>query len=133
MTPEAFAELCQRQFDKLPPNIMAKLENVDFVIEEKPTRAQRREHGMMRGDDLLGLYEGVALVHRGSDYGGALPDKITVFREPHVRIAEEDGEDLELMVFETLMHEIGHHLGFEEEEILRLEEARRARREAARS
>jgi predicted Zn-dependent protease with MMP-like domain len=131
MTPEAFEELCHAQFAKLPPSIVEKLSNVDFVIEEKASRRQLREHGMRRGEDLLGLYEGVALVHRGVDYGGALPDKITVFREPHIRGAAEDGEDLATMVFETLMHEIGHHFGFEEDEILRLEAERRARRAAA--
>lgn len=131
MTDEAFADLCQEQFAKLPPGIVEKLSNVDFVIEERPTRAQLREHGMRRGEDLLGLYEGIALVHRGGDYGSALPDKITVFREPHIRIADEDEEDLGLMIFETLMHEIGHHFGFEEDEILRMEDDRRARREAS--
>jgi len=128
MTAEDFDALCQAQFRKLPPRIVEKLSNVDFVIEAEPTPEQLNEHGMRRGDDLLGLYEGVSMLERGSDYGGALPDKITVFREPHIRAAEEDNEDIALIVFETLMHEIGHHLGFEEDDILRMEDERRARR-----
>lgn len=127
MPREKFESLVEEQFAKLPPHIVERLENVDFVLEDEATDAQLDEHGMRMDDELLGLYEGTAQDVRGEAYFAVLPDKITLFQGPIERCAEEDAVELRIIVYETLLHEIGHHFGFCEKDVRRLER-KRARR-----
>ena len=99
------------------------LDNVDVVIEDEPTAEQLAlGHGYPEpfesvGDDagetLFGLYEGVPLTRRGSDYHLVPPDRITIFRGPLER-AYASPQAIAREVRVTVMHELGHHLGFEE-------------------
>jgi len=97
----------------LPPHIVAMMDNVDVVVADRPTGEQRS-----RGSDpdsLFGLYEGIPLTERAS-YTFALPDRITIFRKPLEAACESDDELVdEIRV--TVLHELAHHLGFEEERI----------------
>jgi len=136
---ESFERLVEVEFARLPQHIVAKLQNVEFVLEDEPTEEQkeigREEHGewepcddpecadCANADDLLGLYEGLPLNERGADYT-ALPDKITLFQGPLERLAAGDEQVLREEIYETLLHEIGHHFGFCEEDVLRLEDKR---------
>lgn len=110
-----FYELVERALEELPPDLAALLENVAIVVEEWP------ESSMLHADDphdtLYGFYEGTPLTQRGTNYYGVLPDRITIFRGPLER--DFAREELEEQVRITVVHEIAHHFGFEEE---RLEE-----------
>lgn len=94
--------------DSLPPNLAAALENIVVVIED--------EHP--EDPDLFGLYEGIPLPERG-DMAGELPDRITVFRIP---LEEEfpDPADLEREIRITVLHEIGHYFGLDEDRLTQL-------------
>ncbi len=111
-----FYELVERSLEGLPPELSALLENVAIVVDEwpdysTPLVAEDPE------DTLYGLYEGVPLTERGWGYSGVLPDKITIFRGPLERDFEPN--ELEEQVRITVVHEIAHYFGFDED---RLEE-----------
>ena len=101
---EEFERLVVDELDLLPDDMMDGLENVAFVVEDRP------EDGSL---DLLGLYDGVDLTRRG-DYGfGELPDRIIVYREPHLAACDTIDE-LKDEIHVTLVHEIGHYYGFDD-------------------
>ncbi|MGZ4356815.1 MAG: metallopeptidase family protein [Gaiellaceae bacterium] len=83
-SPERFEEYAQDALDSLPTDLRAQMSNVEIVVEEEPPPGQR----------LLGLYQGVPLTRRGSFYGGVLPDKITIYCGPLVRLYAHDPERL---------------------------------------
>jgi predicted Zn-dependent protease with MMP-like domain len=103
------------------------LDNLAFVIEDKPRRKRAGEMGIRKGEALLGLYEGIPKTKRGAGYFGVLPDKITLFQKTIEELSGGNKEKLEKIVSETVWHEIGHHLGFDEKEIRALE-ARRSKK-----
>jgi predicted Zn-dependent protease with MMP-like domain len=87
------------------------MSNVEIVIEEEPAPGQR----------LLGLYQGVPLTRRGSGYTGALPDKITIFRGPLVRLYGRDEETLRTEVRRVVLHEVAHHFGISDERLIEID------------
>jgi predicted Zn-dependent protease with MMP-like domain len=113
MTIEDFEKLAGKAVRRLPREFRERLDNVVIAVEAAPTRAQTRRFG--RG--LLGLYEGVPLSERGSFYSGAMPDKITLFMD---NIAAGRGSEAELLgaIRHTLMHEIAHHFGMDDDELI---------------
>lgn len=108
-----FEKLAARAMRRLPPWFRERLDNVVVTVKSEPTRAQAARFG--RG--LLGLYEGVPLLDRGTFYSGAMPDKITLFRK-NIEAGCAKEKDLEEKVRHTLMHEIAHHFGMSDEELL---------------
>lgn len=125
LTRSEFESLIVAALDAIPDRFRARLDNLAFTVEERPTPAQCREFGLGPDDTLLGLYQGVPNTERGSDYGNVLPDKIIIFREPLCRLFP-DPDDLRREVRQTVWHEVGHYFGLSEEDLRRLE--RRARR-----
>ena len=115
----AFEQLVEEAVAALPPKFAAKIKNVAFVVSDEPTKRQLEENP---GDgDLLGLYEGVPLVEReGIDT--LLPDKISIFQKPIERMAAEDDVPVAEVVRDTVWHEVGHYVGFDDEQIERFEE-----------
>lgn len=109
-----FEELVADALDTIPAELAQAMENVAVIVEDRPSPEQVAEHG----DDLLGLYEGVALVDRGWFEGGVLPDRILLFREPLCEYAIDE-DDLVEQVLITVVHEIAHHFGIDDD---RLEE-----------
>jgi len=102
----------------LPKEFREKLDNVSIFIEDLPTREQIGKFDARHENfTLLGLYEGVPQTRR-SNYGvgGAVPDKITLFRYPILSFAHSQEHLIEL-IRDTLWHEIGHHFGMSEEDI----------------
>ena len=98
------------------------LDNVEIIVEDEPTAEQlalgrgypeQRETASGNEETLFGLYEGVPLTQRGSDYHLVPPDRITIFRGPLER-ASPSLQAIAREVRVTVMHELGHHLGFEE-------------------
>ncbi len=111
-----FYELVERALEGLPPELSELLDNVAIVVDDWPEYSTPLVSG--ESDDVLyGLYEGVPLTERGAGYHGVLPDKITIFRGPLER--DFPREELEEQVRITVVHEIAHHFGFDED---RLEE-----------
>ncbi|MGY1813878.1 metallopeptidase family protein [Blastococcus sp. SYSU D00820] len=106
LPPQQFEELVADALDEVPAELMALLDNVVVLVEDR--NAEEPE--------LLGLYEGFALTERGWDYGGSLPDRIMIYRLAICDICEtEDDVVEEVMV--TVVHEIAHHFGISEERL----------------
>jgi predicted Zn-dependent protease with MMP-like domain len=108
--PEAFERLVTDELDLLPDDMIDGIENVGFVTQSRP------DDGSLR---LLGLYTGVALTRRGQYGHGELPDRIVLYREPLLHISRDLAE-LRDNVHVTLVHEIGHYYGLDDEELQKL-------------
>ena len=96
-----FEELVAEALNRIPPELAALMDNVVVVVEDDAPADD---------PELLGLYEGIPLTERGASYGGVLPDRITIYRNPTLAICDE----LEHVVEEveiTVVHEIAHHFG----------------------
>jgi predicted Zn-dependent protease with MMP-like domain len=101
---EAFESLVTDELDRLPADMVGGLDNVVFVVEDRP------EDGSL---DLLGLYDGLAITERDRYGLGELPDRIIVYREPHLH-ACDDLDQLRDEVHTTLVHEIAHFYGIDD-------------------
>ncbi|MEV8171239.1 metallopeptidase family protein [Microbacterium sp. NPDC077486] len=107
MDAAAFEALVIDELDQLPDEMVEQLENVVFVVEDRP------EDG---GLDLLGHYDGLALTER-TQYGmGELPDRIIVYREPHLAQCD-DIDQLRDEIHTTLVHEIAHFHGIDDAQL----------------
>ncbi len=115
-----FETLIIEAIDALPKRIRDRIEDVVIVIEKRPRKRVGRRALPGRQELLLGLYEGVPLTVWGRDFGGKLPDKITIFQEPIERIARSPDE-MPRVVRETIWHEIGHYFGLGEKRLRQLE------------
>jgi predicted Zn-dependent protease with MMP-like domain len=104
-----FEELVADALDEVPAELMALLDNVVVLVEDRNPDEP----------DLLGLYEGLALPERGWQYGGELPDRIMIYREAICDICETL-EDVVEEVLVTVVHEIAHHFGIDEERLHQL-------------
>ena len=103
-----FDDHVKAALDSLPPHLAAALDNVAVVVED-----EHPDH-----PDLFGLYEGIPLPERG-DMAGALPDRITIFRLP---LEDEfaDPQELEREIRITVLHELGHYFGLDEDRLAEL-------------
>ena len=111
MKPTEFERVVDRVLDELPGWVLDQIDNLIVVVEERPTPEQDPE-----GTGLLGIYEGVSLHDRSGDYWGALPDRIVVFRQPHLELGLSRRE-LEAEIRTTVLHEIAHHIGIDDERL----------------
>jgi predicted Zn-dependent protease with MMP-like domain len=101
-----FEELVADALDEVPAELMALLDNVVVLVEDRNPDEP----------DLLGLYEGFALTERGWDYGGALPDRIMIYRVAICEMCEDEDEVVEEVTV-TVVHEIAHHFGIDEDRL----------------
>ena len=108
-----FERLVTEALRGLPPHIAEMLSNVDVVIEDEPTAAQLA--GLGDGNTLFGLYQGIPLTERAG-YNFPLPDKITIIRGPLKRECESH-EEIAREVRVTVLHELAHHFGFDEDQV----------------
>ncbi|BBZ36662.1 hypothetical protein MCNF_52670 [Mycolicibacterium confluentis] len=106
MSPERFEELVSDALDRIPPKLAAALDNVVVLVEEHNAEEP----------DLLGLYEGVALTERDSFYAGSLPDVITIYRGALLQMCESEAEVVDEVTI-TVVHEIAHHFGIDDERL----------------
>ncbi len=107
LSPEEFEDAIADALDIVPPGLMDMLDNVVFLVEDEPPADD---------PELLGVYDGVPLTERAEMWGGALPDRITVFRGPLTRMCEDRDELLDEIAI-TVVHEIAHHFGIEEDRL----------------
>ena len=113
---ERFEELVTEALDTIPHELSRHIENVAVVVDDSPSVSQRADHGAM----LLGLYEGIALTRRSPmSYSGVMPDRITIFRIPHLRITSNE-EELRRRIAVTVVHEVGHHFGISDDRLREL-------------
>ena len=124
MTDERFAALVDECVAELPEWVRKKMVNVAIVIRQRPSKAQRREHGLAGDETLFGLYEGVPLPERGVE-APLMPDMITIFQGPIVETYAAEA-DVRTCIANTLWHEIAHYFGYDEPWVER-EEVRRGK------
>ena len=107
MAPEEFEEAVADALDEIPPELTKLMKNVVVLVEDEPPN----------GEDLLGLYEGTPLTERGEWWAaGSLPDRITIFRNPTLEVCDTR-EDVVAEVRVTVVHEIAHHFGIDDERL----------------
>jgi predicted Zn-dependent protease with MMP-like domain len=114
-----FEQLVAEALDSLPEEFLARLDNVEVVIDESPS-AEDMAKADMEGEDpdsLLGLYIGIPLTERGGFYAGVLPDRISLFRRSIMAAAGGDPETIKEEVRHTVVHEIAHFYGLSDERI----------------
>jgi predicted Zn-dependent protease with MMP-like domain len=107
MDPEEFERLVVAELDELPDDMVDGLDNVVFVVEDRP------EDGSL---DLLGLYDGVNLTERGQYGFGEMPDRIILYREPLLAVCEDE-DQLRDEIHVTLVHEIAHFYGIDDDRL----------------
>ncbi len=115
-----FEALVDRALRRLPRRFRRKLENIAVVVEDWADEATLEEMGIEPPDTLYGLYRGTDLPRRDSSYGGVLPDVITIYQGP-IREDCETVEEMEELVMDTVMHEIGHYFGLDDDHLAELE------------
>jgi len=121
MTRRQFEALVEKSLRKLPRAFKEKVANIAVVVEDWADDETLAEMGIEPPDTLYGLYQGVDITQRDSTYGNVLPDVITIYQGP----IEEDAADEEEMaeiVRETVMHELGHYFGLDDDTMHRIED-----------
>lgn len=124
-----FDRLLDEEVARLPPQFRAALDEVPLVVEDEPTARLLEEMGMRPDEDLCGLHQGTPLTERGVEQA-SWPDQLRLFRGPIVAQAdfpdadypEAKGteDDLRREIRITLLHEIGHHFGLDEDDLEKL-------------
>ena len=104
LTARRFEELVGEALDTIPPEFTRAMDNVVVLVDDRNAE----------DPELLGLYEGVALTERTSDYAGVLPDRITLYREAILDVCDDE-DDVVHEVAVTVVHEVAHHFGVDED------------------
>jgi predicted Zn-dependent protease with MMP-like domain len=114
---EEFQRLVRQALDGLPEEYAKLLENVAVVVEEEPTPEVLADLDMDEDDDLLGLYHGQSIDKESFfSAGGQLPARISIYRGPILRLCRSKNEVIQ-EVRDTVVHEIGHHFGLDDEDM----------------
>jgi predicted Zn-dependent protease with MMP-like domain len=113
---ERFAQLVERALATLPPQFAEHLEEISIEIRDRPTRKQLKSVGLREDELLFGLYHGIALDDRSVLHSGVMPDVIYIFQEDHEDACDSE-EELVEQVRVTVLHEIGHHFGMDEDDL----------------
>ena len=106
VTPDRFGELVEEALGDVPPDLARLMDNVAIFVEDDDAS----------GEGLLGLYEGTPLTERGEWYAGSLPDRITLYRNPILAICDDE-QDVMDEVYTTVVHEIAHHFGIDDDRL----------------
>ena len=112
-----FQELVQQALDSLPDEYAKLISNVVVVVEDEPSPDLLADLEMEEDEDLLGLYQGLSIDKESFfQTGGQLPAKISIYRGPILRLCRTKQEVVQ-EVRDTVVHEIGHHFGFDDDEM----------------
>lgn len=106
MSRQRFEELVSEALDLIPPAFATAMDNVVVLVEDRHPDEP----------DLLGLYHGIALTERTSEYGGVLPDRITVYREAILDICDDEDDVVDEVAI-TVVHEVAHHFGIDDDKL----------------
>ena len=107
MSVKRFEQLVAEALDGVPAELAALMDNVAVFVEDEPPPDD---------PDLLGWYDGIPLTERDWGYGGVLPDRIVIFRGPTLRLCETE-QDVVAEVHVTVVHEIAHHFGIDDDRL----------------
>lgn len=116
LTPERFEELVARALEELPEPFAGALQNLEVVVEDRPSAHDLDAARVRPHCTLLGLYRGVPLSRRGHGYHMVTPDVIVIFREPIERLARDEA-DLIARVRRVVRHEIAHYFGISDDRL----------------
>lgn len=117
LSPESFARLVQQAIGDLPPAYAKLMDAIAVVVEDEPSREVLEELELESEDDLLGLYQGQSLTDDSFfKAGGAQPARISIYRGPILRQCESP-EEVVQEVYDTVVHELGHHVGLDDDEM----------------
>jgi predicted Zn-dependent protease with MMP-like domain len=122
----SFEKLVQQALRRLPRRFKEKIENISVEVEDRPSRELLEDMGIESGT-LFGLYQGVPLTEREWNYGNVLPDRIVIYQRP-IEQAARSNEEIEEIVMDTVMHEIGHYFGFDDKELYSIEDEKRKKK-----
>lgn len=116
MDAERFEQLVGQAIDSMPEEFKERLDNVDIIIADVPTKHQQKRSDLDRGEVILGLYEGVPLTERTASYTFVAPDKISIFKK---NIEESYHNDQEIVeeIRRVVLHEIAHHFGIDDDRL----------------
>ncbi|KKW61915.1 metallopeptidase family protein [Mycolicibacterium elephantis] len=106
MSPQRFDELVSEALDLIPPKLAEAIDNVVVLVEDRNDEEP----------DLLGLYQGIALTERDSWYAGSLPDTITIYRGALLDSCDSEEQVVEEVAI-TVIHELAHHFGIDDERL----------------
>jgi predicted Zn-dependent protease with MMP-like domain len=120
-SPADIERLAQTALAEFPQELKQHLGPVVIRVEEFPDRATQAEMELESPFDILGLYRGVALPHKSVSDPRPNVDMVFLYRQPILDYWIETGEDLEHLVRHVLIHEIGHHFGFSDADMERIE------------
>jgi len=113
---QRFAELVEEALRELPEPFAQHLEEVSVEIKDRPTDKQLKDQGLKDDELLLGLYVGHPMTERSVEYSGMLPDAIYIFQED-IELVSGNEKELVEQVRTTVLHEIGHHFGMDEDDL----------------
>jgi predicted Zn-dependent protease with MMP-like domain len=116
MNHKDFEKLVVDSLEDLPEVFQEKLENVEVVVEDEPTREQVRKIRASQRRTVLGLYQGVPLLRRTHFYSMVMPDKITIFKK-NIERACRTNDEVRRLVIHTVQHELAHHFGISDERL----------------
>jgi predicted Zn-dependent protease with MMP-like domain len=122
VTRPEFEALVERALRTLPRPFKDKIANVAVVVEDWADDETLREVGIEPPDTLYGLYRGIDLTRRDSSYGNVLPDTIHIYQGPVEEDCADDAEMAEL-VRDTVIHEIGHYFGLDDDTMEGIEQS----------
>jgi predicted Zn-dependent protease with MMP-like domain len=120
MNRKTFEQLVERSLKRLPKKFLDALENIAIEVKDEPPQDVLDDMGIENGA-LYGLYQGVPLTEREWNFGNVLPDRITIYQGPIERDTRND-EEIEEVVLDTVVHEIGHYFGFDDETLYSIED-----------
>ncbi|MBI1369795.1 MAG: hypothetical protein GC162_14210 [Planctomycetes bacterium] len=122
---ELFDTLLDELLAELPASLVDRLQEIPLIVEDFPDDDVLDDMGLEDGADLCGLHTGVPLTERGVETSGDLPDVIHLFRDAILNLAADadgvvDEEELRKQIRITLLHEMGHHFGLDEDDLDKL-------------
>ncbi len=118
ITAAQFERLVDEGLKLIPTEIRRVMDNVQIVIEDKPSDELLDDLGVPEDETIYGLYEGVPLTERTTEYG-AFPDRIIIYQRPMLEDFDDEDE-LRYEVARTVIHEVGHHFGIDEDRLAEL-------------
>ncbi|MEM9419055.1 MAG: metallopeptidase family protein [Planctomycetota bacterium] len=125
---DEFDRLLDAQVEALPEQLLQLLEEVPLIVDDEPSAELLKSLGMQPGDELCGLHDATPYTEQSVEQGFDMPGQIMLFRGPIQRLAEEVAHEqpvnfdaeLQRQIHITLLHEIGHHFGLDEDDLDRL-------------
>jgi predicted Zn-dependent protease with MMP-like domain len=122
MNRRRFEALVEKAVRRLPKRFKNKIANIAVVVEDWADDETLADVGVEPPDTLYGLYRGIDLMRRDSSYGNVLPDTITIYQGPIEEDCADEAE-MEDLVRDTVIHELGHYFGLDDETMERIEDS----------